>query len=138
MKNSFDNNNREECLHIAVDEGNFDEVKNLLQSGYSLDAFDDLDYTPFHYACKNEDYEMMDMLLENGANINAYNESKIGETPLGLVAATCSFELARYLIDKGADPTIKGWMQITALNTASKRKKAEGKRVYELLMRSCK
>lgn len=61
---------------------------------------------------------------------------KIGETSLGEVAANCSYEMAELLIKSGGDPTIRGWMQITALDKARDRKKAEGKHVDELLLKT--
>lgn len=39
------------------------------------------------------------------------------------------------LLAQGADPTIRGWMQLSALDRAGKRQKDEGRRVYELLSR---
>lgn len=66
-------------------------------------------------------------------DVNAHEEEKIGETPLGQVAAQCSYEMAELLVNAGADPTIPGWMQVAALDHARNRKKEEGKRVYKLL-----
>ena len=54
------------------------------------------------------------------------------------MAADCSYEVAELLVRAGADPTINGWMQITALYRASQRKTEEGKRVYDLLLKSAK
>ena len=79
---------------------------------------------------------MAQYLLSSGANVNAHDEEAIGETPLGDVAANCSYDVAEFLIWAGADPAIKGWMQITALDRASERKTEEGKRVYKLLMKA--
>jgi hypothetical protein len=50
------------------------------------------------------------------------------------VAAICSFEIAELLVKAGANPIIPGWMHITALDRAKKRKKEEGQRVYILLL----
>ena len=72
--------------------------------------------------------------LIGGADVNAHDKEKIGETPLGLVAANCSYKMAELFIAAGADPTIPGWMKITALDRAAKRKKEEGKKVYSLLL----
>jgi Ankyrin repeat len=62
----------------------------------------------------------------------------IGNTPLRDVAANCSFEVAKMLIDAGADPTIPGWMQITALHKAQERTTPEGVRVRQLLEEAAK
>ena len=75
----------------------------------------------------------MRALLEAGADVNANEEARIGNTPLRDVADKCSLPVARLLVDSGADPRIPGWMQLTALHKAGKRKDTEGQRVYALL-----
>lgn len=122
-----------EALHFAASEGDIPKVKELIQQGYDINAFDDLSWTPLHHAVKEERYEVVKWLLAAGADINAHEEAKIGETPLGEVAANCKLKMAELLIEAGADPTIPGWMQITALHHASERKKDEGIKIHELL-----
>jgi ankyrin repeat protein len=77
-------------------------------------------------------------LLSVGANVNAYDEGRIGETPLGAVAESCSYEMAKLLVDAGANPAIKGWMGLTAIYRAKQRKKTEGQSVYDLLIETAK
>lgn len=84
--------------------------------------------TPLHYAIVNEHYNVARYLLESGADINANEEEKIGETPLGHVAASCTYEMAEFLINHGANPTISRWMQITALDRTKERKKMKAKK----------
>ena len=124
-----------EQLHFAAQDGNLEVVQELVERGYEVNAFDeDLSFTPLHYAAKGEYIEVMKYLLSVGADVNAHDPDVSGETPLGEVAQSCSFEVAKILIEAGADPTIPGWMQMTALHRASRRKKLEGLRVYELLL----
>lgn len=66
------------------------------------------------------------MVLEAGVDINTRDESTISNTPLGAIAGNCNFEVAKLLIDAGANPTIPGWMQLTALHRAKTRKKTRG------------
>jgi ankyrin repeat protein len=77
--------------------------------------------------------DVLQLLLASGANVNAHDERVIGNTPLREVADNCSFEVAKILIDAGADPTIPGWMQITALHKARERTQPESLRVRQLL-----
>ncbi len=127
---------QKEQLHFSAADGDLDEIKELIANGYDVNAFDeDLSFTPLHYAVKGGHVAVAKYLLSVGANVNGHDEEKIGETPLGEVAQNCSFEMAELLVKSGADPTIPGWMQITALDRTRKRKKEEGRRVYELLLK---
>ena len=126
-----------EKLHFAAADDDLEEVKRLVEEGFDVNAFDEgLSLTPLHYAVRGGHLGVAQYLLSAGANINAHDEEAIGETPLGDVAADCSYEVADFLIRAGADPTIKGWMQITALDRTSERKTEEGKRVHKLLMKA--
>ena len=128
-----------EQLHFAAQDGDLERVKELIQEGYDINAFDqDLSWTPLHCAAQEGHIEVVKYLLSQGADVNAYEEEKIGETPLGQVAEECSYEMAETLIKAGADPTIQGWMQLTAIDRASKRTNSEGMRVYELLLKTAK
>jgi hypothetical protein len=120
-------------LHYAVIQGDAPAVKALLEHGSDPNAFDDCAFTPLHHAASHGHLEIIQLLLGAGADINAHEESRIGNSPLGEVAGNCSFAVAQTLVAAGADPTIRGWMQLCALDRAKERKKEEGKRVYELL-----
>jgi ankyrin repeat protein len=124
-----------ERLHFAAEEGDLQQVKALVESGYDINAFDEsLSYTPLHYAVKSGNIMMVKYLLSMGAEVNAHEEKRIGETPLGAVASNCSYEMAEVLINAGANPTIPGWMQLTALDRARGRQTEEGRRIYSLLL----
>ena len=130
---------QKELLHFAADNGDLNKVKDLVESGYDVNVFDDsLSFTPLHFAVKGEHFEVVKYLLSVGADVNAHEEEKVGETPLGAVAANCSYAMAEVLVTAGANPTIPGWMQLTALHRASDRKKEEGRRVYDLLVKTAK
>ncbi len=124
---------KDESLHEAAAAGDLLEVIELIQNSHDLNAFDDISCTPLHHAVRGEHYGVIKLLLQAGADINSHEKDKNGETPLGEVADKCSLKMARTLIDAGANPTVLGWMHITALHRASKRTKDEGKKVYQLL-----
>src|SRR5258705_6298514 len=126
------------ALHDAAQSGNIEEVRRLLVIGQQPNEFDDLGKTPLHYAAEHGYLEVMESLINTGANVNAHDERVIGNTPLGDVAGSCSFEVAKLLIDSGANPTIPGWMQLTALHKARERKRPEGLRVCQLLEQAAK
>lgn len=124
-----------ERLHDAAADGDLTKVKELVAKDYDVNAFNDgFGWTPLHCAVRGEHIDVAKYLLSVGADVNSHQEERIGETPLGEVAANCSFEIAELLVKAGANPTIPGWMGITALYSASKRKRVEGLLVYELLL----
>jgi hypothetical protein len=123
-----------EQLHFAVQHNDLVRVKELVESGVNPNTFDGIGKTPLHYACKNEYFTIAEYLIGHGADVNAHHEASVGNTPLADIAGSCSFEMAKLLLRHGADPGIRGWMQLNAIDRAKQRKRAEGKRVYELLL----
>lgn len=127
------NPNVDEQLHMAAQEGDIEEVRHLLHLGADVNAFDEIGRTALHYAAAGEHLRVVELLLDNGAQVNARHEPTLSDTPLAKVAATCSLELARLLVNAGADPTIRGWMQLNALDRSEKRLRAPGPEVHALL-----
>ena len=123
-----------ERIHWAVQEQDLDKVKELLASNVDINSFDQMGWTALHHAARDSNLEMMSFLLEHGADVNAQDLSQNEDTALGAVAAKCSFEVAKLLIDSGADPLRVGAIRLSALDHAKMRKDPEGKRVYELLL----
>ncbi|XP_046659648.1 protein phosphatase 1 regulatory subunit 16A isoform X2 [Homalodisca vitripennis] len=77
------------------------EVQRLLEKGVSPDSTNEDGLTALHQCCIDDNEEMMKLLLQFGANVNAEDSEKW--TPLH-AAATCGhLHLVRYLIDSGAD-----------------------------------
>ena len=123
-----------ERLHFAAGDGDLDQVRSLVKGDRDVNANDTQGLTPLHYAAAAEHIDVVRYLLSAGANVNAIDDSTAGNTPLGHVAQTCSQAMAKLLLDAGANPLIPGTMQITPLQRADRRKKAEGRRVFELLL----
>jgi ankyrin repeat protein len=123
---SWEKRFEEQRLHRAADAGDLAAVQELLRLGRDVNAFDEIGKTPLHYAVLGEHFEIVDWLLRHGAKINAQDERVIGDTPLGEAASSCSLRMARLLITAGADPTVRGWMHLNALDRAQSRKRSEG------------
>lgn len=120
-------------LHVAVQGGTREQVEQLLAEGHRLDVFDDACNTPLHYAALAGNLPMLRLLLAAGANVNAYHAASLGDTPLRAIASHCTYEVAQLLVEAGADPTVPGFMGITALRRAQARKRGDGPRVAALL-----
>jgi ankyrin repeat protein len=73
-------------------------------------------WTPLHYAATGGHVELIQMLLEESAYIDA--ESPNGTTPLMMAARYGSAKVTQQLIDEGADLHIKNQLGLTALDFA--------------------
>ena len=122
-----------EQLHRAAQEGDLARVNDLIQHNYPLNRFDDLGKTPLHYAVQENRLGVVKRLLEAGADVNAHDQRVIGNTPLSDNARECTYEMAKLLIDSGADPTLRGWMQLNALDRARERKDVDVRKIIRLL-----
>lgn len=85
----------------AAARNDIDEVKRLLMLGVSPDSTNEDGLTALHQCCIDDSEEMMKLLVEFGANVNAKDSEQW--TPLH-AAATCGhIHIVKYLIAKGAD-----------------------------------
>lgn len=50
---------QKERLHFAASDGDLKKVKELVESGYDVNAFDEgLSFTPLHYAVKGDTWPL--------------------------------------------------------------------------------
>jgi len=124
-----------ERLHRAAADGDIAEMERLVAAGCSLGIFDDLSHTPLHRAVENEQYKAALWLLKHGAQVNANEEDRIGETALCIGAQGNCPEIVELLLQHGANPDIKGWMGLSATVRAQNRKDEEGRKISELIER---
>jgi ankyrin repeat protein len=127
-----------EQLLFAAKDGDLQRVKKLISEGLPLDLIDEAGKTALHYAVEYENLELAKVLIDAGADVNIHDEARITNTPLTDVAAICSLKMAEFLLSAGADPTIRGWMQLNALDRAKDRKHGDGTEVYQVLLKAAK
>jgi hypothetical protein len=103
---SENNESTDPELIQAVESGNFEQVKGLLESGSDPDITNEYGKTPLYIAASDWEIEIINILLEYGADPN--KQDNYGYYPLmGAIYPPPSIEVIEILLDAGADPTIK-------------------------------
>jgi len=107
--------NDETPLMIACLRGQAQIARKLIARGADVNK---TGWTPLHYAATNGHVDIMQMLLDENAYIDA--ESPNGTTPLMMAAMYGSPAAVKLLLDAGADPTLKNQLKLTALDFANR------------------
>ncbi len=81
-------------LYYAIEKNDVDIVKLLIEYKVPLNH-------ALHIASRNKNMEMVQLLLDNKANLNELDDE--GNTP---IMSTRSMKMMRFLVDKGADVSI--------------------------------
>ena len=94
-------------LGLASFFGHMDIVKLLLgnDANPNIAANNQFKVAPIHSACAISNYDIANLLIKNGADVNA--KQMQGVTPLHSAAHNGQNELAKLLIDSGADINAK-------------------------------
>jgi len=102
----------------AASLGRSDRLRELLEREPQLaHARADDDFTPLHYAAFFGDAASARVLVEHGADVNAFADNELGVHPLNSAAAARNVEVARILLEHGADagaPTRSGYTPLDA------------------------
>jgi hypothetical protein len=107
------NGNDESPLMLAAIKGQMDLVKQLIARDADINK---PGWTALHYAASSGQVEVMKLLLEKYAFIDA--QSPNGTTPLMMAAMYGSPESVKLLLDEGADPSMKNQQNMTAMDFA--------------------
>jgi ankyrin repeat protein len=101
LANSADQYNRK-YISLAAAIGEIDIVKTFIEAGADINAgnADDLGYTPLMEAINDDRAEMVQFLLDNGADVNATDT--IGGTALFRACVSARPELLKLLLKAGA------------------------------------
>ncbi|KAF9435505.1 hypothetical protein BGZ76_006164 [Entomortierella beljakovae] len=101
-------------IWLAASDGDLNAVKSFIEEkGVSIDAQDDFGYSALHAAASYGHKDLITYLLGKGANVNIQDPD--GDTPL-FVCET--FEIAKMLIDGGANATHTNENEMTAADNA--------------------
>jgi cytohesin len=101
-------------IHDAIENRDRDEVKdNLLADPSVVHAEDGVGNRPLHIAAYTGQPELVELLLDSGAEINALGDMK--RTPLHCAAMEAEPAVAEILLKRGADAALVGFHGNTPL-----------------------
>jgi ankyrin repeat protein len=115
--------NGDTALMIAAYKGNKPAAEALLVKGAEVNR---PGWTALHYAAAAGSNEIVQLLLDKSAYIDAESPNKT--TPVMMAAYGGHILTVKLLLDEGADPTLKNELGMTAIDFA---KKAEHKDIVE-------
>ena len=95
----------ESPLTLAACGGHVELADLLIEAHADLEERNDEGYTPLMEAAREGHEEMVALLLFHDADINAVTE-ETGETALTLACCGGCFEVAKFLLEAGADPNL--------------------------------
>ncbi|MDY7579083.1 ankyrin repeat domain-containing protein [Herbaspirillum sp. RTI4] len=107
--------NGDDALMIASYKGNVVAVKALLAKDVEVNR---PGWTPLHYAAASGNMEIVDLLLDASAYIDA--ESPNGTTPLMMATRNGKDKTVELLLKEGADASLKNALGMTAADFAEK------------------
>ncbi len=100
----------------AVLAGDREMVRFLAQQPHiRLDQGDSRHLTPLAHAIQRNRWDLAELLVDYGANVNIRVGDRDGNTPLHLAAAGGDVRKVEWLLSKGADPQFKNFKQLTPL-----------------------
>lgn len=107
-------------LHDAAQDGDLKMVDFFLdhECPSTLESFDYISNTPLIRAADNGRMEVVVRLLAARVNLNAHDEDRAGNTAIREAVRSGYTEIVSLLLRAGADPTIPGWMAISAVDQA--------------------
>jgi ankyrin repeat protein len=105
----------ESPLMMAALKGQLDLARQLIARGADVNK---TGWTPLHYAATGGHLEIIQLLLDNYAYIDA--ESPNGSTPLMMAAHYGTPAAVKLLLDAGADPRLRNQLGLTAIDFAHK------------------
>ena len=110
---------RELNIFEAASLGDVTRLADLLAGDSALaHARSDDDFTPLHYAAFFDGPEAARLLLDHGADVNAFADNELGVHPLNSAAAAGRVDVAAVLLEHGADPNSQTPRGFTALDAA--------------------
>ena len=98
--------NKKQTLFEAVNHQNVAIVKRLLEICLDVNICDQKGNTPLHFACQEGDLAIVDLLLQNGAKVDA-KDQELDESALHRAISFEHFDIIKKLIEYDADVNLE-------------------------------
>jgi ankyrin repeat protein len=125
------NANGESALMLAAIKGHTALAEALIKKDADINK---TGWTPLHYAASASKLDIISLLLDNSAYIDA--ESPNGTTPLMMAAMYGTPAAVALLLKEGADPKLKNLQGLTALEFAQRGKQPDSVDAIAAFLRS--
>jgi ankyrin repeat protein len=125
------NQQDESPLMIAALKGMTETVGQLLDKGADVNK---PGWTPLHYAATHGHLQIMNLLLEQHAYVDA--ESPNGTTPLMMAAMYGTPSAVKLLLEAGADPLLKNQLGLSAIDFAQRANRKESADIIAAFVRA--
>ncbi len=108
-------------VHLTAEHGDVEALRLLLAADgkVALEKFDEIDRTPLMCAVASGNREAVGLLIAAGSNLDAHREERAGNSAISLAVETRNVAIVEQLLRAGADPTVRGWMQLNAIDRAA-------------------
>lgn len=111
---NFANKSGENALMMAAFDGDLPTVKMLVLDKKA--SVNKQGWAPIHYAATNGHLQIVEFLMAHGARVNAFSPSET--TPLMMAIGSGNEQLIKYLLDNGADLSLRNHEGYTAIDIA--------------------
>lgn len=101
----------------SVESGDVEAVRNLLHAGEDVKACNEAGWTALHVAAKNNCVEIAELLLENGADVNARGAYE--PIHMDIAGAAGERELAEDVLAQAAGQDVPSWVRATPVHLAA-------------------
>ena len=125
------NQHDESPLMLASLKGQLTVCEQLIAKGASVNK---PGWTPLHYAATHGHIDVMNLLLEHHAYIDAASPN--GSTPLMMAALYGTPAAVKVLLEAGADPLLKNTQGLSAIDFANRDQRTESAQLIAAFIRS--